>query len=487
MCSKCSNFTSLIDETMIATILGPISTSFNSFTNLSWIATIYIIGMSASQPLTGHLSEIFGRWEGLIICNVIFAIGTLICGLSTSLPILLLGRAVQGFGGGSVSSIAAIIETDLVSLRNRGITEGIGGIMFGVGLAVGGLWGGGINDAIGWRWAFLIQVPITAASTAVVWLLVHVPKKKSALSTFKRVDFIGSISLLAAVIFLQVGLDAGGNTLPWTHPLVLASLPLAVVFFAIFLYWDLYCAPYPLIPIRILCTRNVALACIVYAFTMFSYYSNIFYVPIYLQVQGHSSTQTGLRFITQAAGAAVATSGAGLFVKWKGKYYFLNVLCQVAFILGTGLLITLNLTSRSWQPFVFLALTGIGFGGVWVTTLMGMLSAISEEHQAVVQSATYCIRSISMVIGLAISAAAFQKVLKANLEASLGPQDSKLIGEVRTNFSAVQSLSPDLKLSVQRSYIDALHVVFYITTAEIVVAAIASLMMKENDIPDTLK
>lgn len=200
---------------MTATLLAPISTSFNSFTNLSWIATTYLIGVSASQPIVGHLTDVFGRREALMVANITFALGSLICGLSRNMPTLLAGRSIQGFGGGALGTIAAVIETDLVALRNRGITEGMGGILYGVGLAAGGLFGGGLNDAIGWRWAFLIQVPMMAVSTAIIWSLVRIPKKSSTsgVLSWKRVDYVGLLSILTSVIMLQIGLDSGGNTL----------------------------------------------------------------------------------------------------------------------------------------------------------------------------------------------------------------------------------------------------------------------------------
>lgn len=129
----------LLDETMIATLLAPISASFDSLSNLSWIATTYLIGTSASNPLSGHVADVLGRRYCLMASVAIFIIRTLICGLSTRLWILLLGRSIQGFGSGTMQSVVSCIEADLVTIRNRGITEAVGGILFGVCLAVGGV------------------------------------------------------------------------------------------------------------------------------------------------------------------------------------------------------------------------------------------------------------------------------------------------------------------------------------------------------------
>ena len=476
---------------MTATLLAPISTSFNSFTNLSWIATTYLIGVSASQPIVGHLTDILGRRETLIAANATFALGSLICGLSKNLPTLLAGRSIQGFGGGALGTIAAVIETDLVSLRNRGITEGIGGILYGVGLATGGLFGGGINNTLGWRWAFLIQVPMITGSTIIVWILVRIPKRPSTTgaSSLKRLDYVGLISILISVVMLQIGLDSGGNTLPWTHPLVLTSLPLALVAFVIFVVWDLFYAAEAVIPIRLLTQRNIAFSCIVYFFTFASYYSNIYFMPIYLQARGYSTTQSGLRFMTQAAGAAVSTFGAGVMIKRTGRYFHLNIAAQVLIVTGTGLLLMLRLDTGAWAPFVFLGLLGGGFGASWVTTIMALLSSITSEQQAVLQSATYLVRCIGMVVGFAISSAAFQKVLKEKLEVGLAGQENaaELIATVRINFDDWLSLAPSVRHTVQESYMTSLHVVFFITLGQIIIAALSSLALKENKLPDDLR
>jgi len=474
----------ILDETMIATLLGPISTSFNSLSNLSWIATTYLIGMSASNPISGHLTDIFGRRNVLIAVSIIFIIGTLICGLSPQLWVLLLGRSIEGFGGGAMQSIASFIESDLVPLRNRGITEGLGGIVYGVAIAVGGLYGGGINDAIGWKWAFLIQVPIVAVLTLAAWFLVHIPVKKSDLSSLRRFDCVGSVAILSAIVLLQLGLQSGGNTHSWKSPLVSASLPLAAACFVVFVVWDLKFAKEPLVPIRLLGQRNLFLSCIFYFSALMSYFTIEFFVPIYLQMLGHSTTATGLRFIPQAFGAAAAIIIAGVGVKSTGKYYWLNAVAQVFGILGSGLLLILETGSPSWYPFLFLAFTGVGFGGSWVTVLMGVLSSVTDDQQATVQSAGYCVRSVGMTVGLTVSTAVFQKILKDSLWSAFGrePGAEALIENLRSDFNALQSLDPGSKKLAQEGYMHALHVVFWIATAEVITAAIASMFMKENKI-----
>jgi hypothetical protein len=168
--------------------------------------------------------------------------------------------------------------------------------------------------------------------------------------------------------------------------------------------------------------------------------------------------------------------------------FHLNVAAQTIFVLDTGLLIMLQLDTGSWAPFVFLTFTGLGFWASWVTTMMALLSSITDKQQAVMQSASSLFRFLGMMIGFAISSAAFEKVLKANLEVSLDgqPNAAELIEKVRTNFSDWQSLTPPVKKDVH-AYMGALDVVFYIVSAEIAIAVLASFPLEENKLSDDLR
>jgi hypothetical protein len=172
----------------------------------------------------------------------------------------------------------------------------------------------------------------------------------------------------------------------------------------------------------------------------------------------------------------------GLVIKWKGKYYWLNALAQTFSVLGSGLLLTLKTSSPQWPVFVFLGLTGIGFGASWVTVLMGVLSSVTDDQQATVQSAGFCFRSFGMSVGLTISTAVFQHYLKTGLLSSFRGQArvDSLVEILWTDFNALQSLDPAQRALGQEAYMKAIHIVFWLTTAESLVAGTASLLITEN-------
>lgn len=351
------------------------------------------------------------------------------------------------------------------------------------------LYGGGINDTIGWKWAFFIQIPVTIFLAIGAWFLLKIPEEKTNISSLRRLDYVGGTAILFAIILFQLGLQSGGNSHSWKSTLVLVSLPLSLVSFIIFLVWDIYFAERPLLPMKLLFIRNLYLSSAFYLMNSMSYFTIEFYMAIYLQVIGHSPTASGLRFIAQAFGVAASTMLAGIIVKVTGKYYWLNVLAQIFAILSASLLLLLEVSSPSWYPFVFLGISGAGFGISWVTVLMASLSSTTDDQQASVQSAGYFFRFTGMALGMTISTAVFQKVLKDGLRSSFGDEvgAESLLNTLQTDFNAVQSLTFLMKQKAQEYYMKALHAVFYIAIAEAAIAAIASLFFKENELPKTLR
>lgn len=468
---------------MLATISGPISTSYSSFSKLSWIQTTFPIGASISQPLSGHLTDIFGRRKGLVLCYVLFATGTLLCGLAPNLGVFLLGRIVEGLGGGAIVSITAFVESDLFPLRKRALIEGLGNIAYGVTFALGGIYGGAINEAIGWRWTFLIQPPIIAINAVLVFFVVSIPPKASKNSLLRRIDYFGSGTLVLAIVLFQLGLNSGGTTVGWDSPLVIITLTIAGISFGLFIFWDFSKASNPVIPIRALLQRTVASAQMNFFFTSAANISILFYMPIYLQVLGHSTGESGLRFIPMAIALCLSSFTTGFLVKMTGRYYYINIPVQISSIVGAALLCKMTQQTPSWFPFMSLAFLGVGLGGASVTRLMGILSSVDEEQQAVIQAASWTIESMGLAFGITIASTIFQKTTVSNLHAVLGTKPD-LLRVLTANFEALKDLRGVEKQAIIEVYLKASRNVFYLALAEIVFAAVVSCLMENNRLAD---
>ncbi|PYD08100.1 EmrB/QacA family drug resistance transporter, partial [Pseudomonas syringae pv. syringae] len=158
-CLYMAAFLAAMDTTVVTTLLTVIASELDAVQNIGWIATAYLLSCSAFQPLFGKLSDIFGRKSLLVLCCGFFAVGCCIC-VTNNLWLLVFGRFVTGIGGSGLTTLGTITMSDLIPLRDRGVYQGLANIFFGLGAASGGVIGGVVSDLFGWRWVFILQVPL---------------------------------------------------------------------------------------------------------------------------------------------------------------------------------------------------------------------------------------------------------------------------------------------------------------------------------------
>ncbi|KAN0103195.1 MFS multidrug transporter-like protein [Hyaloscypha variabilis] len=481
-------FLGALDSTIIATLSAPISTSFNSLALLSWLASAYLIANAACQPISGRLTDIFSRRTGLVFSNIFFAAGNLMCGVATSEWTMIAGRAVSGVGGGGLMAISTFVASDLVPLRRRGLIQGLGNVVFGSGAGLGGIFGGWVNDTWGWRIAFLSQIPFVVVSAILVWWFVNVPAKKSEKSKLSRVDFLGAFTLVLTLLLLLLGLNSGGNVVPWTHPLVLVSLPLSLVALCAFVYIELYIASEPVIPVRLLLHRTVAAACLTNWLLTMVVFLGAFYVPIFFQVKGHSTTKAGVSLIPQSIGSSVGSLGAGLIMNHTGKYKWLSIACLVSVCFGSGMLPTLSIYGPDWPEYIYLFFVGLGYGGTLTVTLLAVISAVDHEHQAVITSATYAFRSTGSTIGITIASAVYQNILVSSLHEKFdgwpGAEDE--IRRIRDSLDELKRLPQGWEEGVLDSFELALRGVFLTGFGIAILCLICGAFMKQHTLHKNL-
>lgn len=474
------------DTTIVATLTAPISSSFDSLSLLSWLATGYLIANAACQPLSGKLTDIFSRRTGLLFSNVFFGVGTLVCGLAPDAPTMIAGRVIAGVGGGGLSCISTFVTSDLIPLRRRGLWQGYGNLVFGMGMGFGGVFGGLLADRLTWRWAFLLQVPFIVVSTVLVWFLVDIPVNPSTKPALRRIDFLGSSLLVASLVLFLLGLNTGGNQLPWSHPLIITSLVLSLVILVLFMYLEAHekWIPEPVLPVALIAkTRTVLFSCLANWFSTMAAFIALYYVPLYLQIRGLSSTSAGLRVIPFAAATSVGSLGSGYIMRATGRYYWLMVATMTIFVLGSALLCTFQFDTPSWATYVYVTPLGLGYGAMLTVTLVAMISAVDHQHQAVITAASYAFRSTGSTIGITIASAVFQNILTKELRGEYGgmPDSEDVIRKIRNSLEGVKYLPAGWSREVINGiYMDSLRGAFIAGLGLAVLAAIAGLGMKEH-------
>lgn len=481
---------------LVATLVTPIASYFHSFQLLSWLATAYLIASAALQPLSGKLTDIYGRKAGLLLSNVLFLLGTLICGLANEAWLLVLGRVIAGLGGGCLNTITTFIASDLIPLRRRGVWQGIGNIMFGSGAALGGVWGGLINDKLGWRWAFLTQIPLIALSALMVHFALQLPEKKttattstsdSKVSRLSRVDFLGSALLVSSLALLLLALNSGGTIVAWNHPLVYVSLPMAGLLMMAFVYVEERVSAEPVIPVRLLLNRTVSACGLTNWFMTMAWYIAVFYGPIYFQSQGYSAAAAGARLVSTSIGASLGSLAAGFVMRATGRYWWLQAATS-ALAVGVALLITISFvpSAPEWVPFVLYFFNGVQYGATLTTTLLALISSVHHRHQAVVTSISYAFRATGSTIGLAIAGAIFQNVLGASLEREFRSDHAELIGRIKHDPDLLKTLPLDLMARGRQCYVEASRGAWWTLLVCTALGAVSSLFMREHTLHSNL-
>ncbi|KAJ3974956.1 major facilitator superfamily domain-containing protein, partial [Lentinula raphanica] len=273
-----------MDSTIVVASYASIGNELEQLSKVSWIATGYMLTLTSFQPLYGKLSDIFGRKSCLLLAYTIFAMGSLICGLSRKMDELIWARALAGIGGGGMSTVVSIILSDIVPLRSRGVWQGVINIVFASGSSVGAPLGGFLADTIGWRWAFLIQFPTVLLAIISVSLALELPATENAdfKAKIKRVDFAGAATLVTCIFFLLYGLDNGGNV-SWTDKSTLGALFASAIMFILFGGFEMEWAKEPFAPKRIVLNKSLIASYLVNLFTVASNLSMLFHVSLYLQ------------------------------------------------------------------------------------------------------------------------------------------------------------------------------------------------------------
>ena len=407
------------DSTITSTLSATIASEFHSLTIISWLGSAYLIALAAVQPLSGKLTDIFGRCSGLIFCLVFFAVGNAMCGFAKSKEVLIVGRIMAGIGGGGCNSITTYFSSDFIPLRRRGLYAGVGGIVYYVGIGLGGVVGGALENLWGWRAAFLVMIPLTAISGLGVAVFCRQQSPTSHRPTWKaglrRVDVVGSLVLTAALTILLYGLNSESADTSASYLHLKVAVPAAIVMFLLFGFVEIYHASEPIVPITQLRDRTVLGACLAGCFLSMAMYTLMFHVPLYFQLTGYSTRNTGLLLIPEPVGAASASMGVGILTRITGRYGKLKIVVLVLMCMSTTGFVFSNLETPVAYPEIYLFLNGAGFGGTLTVLLLAMLSAVKHEEQATITAALYSFRSVGATVGVTVSGIIFREVLGSRM------------------------------------------------------------------------
>ncbi|KAK3682826.1 major facilitator superfamily domain-containing protein [Podospora appendiculata] len=468
-------FLSGFDGTITASTYTAISSDFSAANNAAWLTTSYLITSTAFQPLYGRFSDMFGRRICFFVSTLTFMAGCFGCSVAQTMLTLNIMRALTGFGGGGLITMATVINSDMIPFKQRGMYQAMQNILVGFGAVLGASLGGMIAESIGWRWCFLLQVPVSMLALVVGYLVLENPAHtiiqldpaRQFRSALRYLDLSGAGFLVVGLVSQLAGLSFGGNEYPWMSAPVIGTLVASTVFLAVFIGIESETKAIPMIPLRMLNSWQPIAVQLTNVFSGMSSYAYMFMIPLYFQaVRGDSPSAAGLRLIIPSLATPVGGVIAGSMMH-RGYRLCWNVRIGTGLmLLGNLLALLMGTTGSRWKEYVYLVPANLGLGLTNPSVLFSFVSLFEHREQAVATSTVYLIRSMGTIYGVTISAAIVQNVLMARLPATLGEQATEeLIERLRQSVFTLRDLPPDIEIAVRALYYDAIRMAFSASSA----------------------
>lgn len=400
-----------VESTVTSTALPFIVHELDAGDLYIWFVNAYFLTSAAFLPLTGQLSDIFGRRWVFISVVAIFTLGSGISGGATSTMMLVVGRAVQGIGGGGINLFIELVISDLVPLRERGYYISLLFAVFTLGTAIGPFVGGILVERSSWRWVFYINLPIGGASLVllILFLRVNYDRSTSLQTRLKRIDYVGNAILIGAVTSVLIALSWAGTRYPWSDFHILVPLILGIAGLVLFHVYEM--APWvvqPTLPEQIFKKRTPAAALVIAFINFMLLFWAIYFLPVYFQaVLGASSTQSGVWLLPTVLVEVPLSVVGGIIVSKTGRYRPLHFIAFAFMLLGFGLFARFDRHTSTAEWVVVQIIPAIGVGFMMSTNLPAVQADLPERDVAAATAAFAFMRAYGSIWGVAIPAAIF--------------------------------------------------------------------------------
>jgi EmrB/QacA subfamily drug resistance transporter len=468
-------FLAALDQSIVGTALPRIVSDLGGLDHLSWVVTAYLLTSTASTPLWGKISDLYGRRPIFQTAIGVFLVGSMLCGLSQNMLQLIAFRALQGIGGGGLMAIALSAIGDIIPPRERGRYQGYFGAVFGVSSVAGPLLGGWFTDGPGWRWIFYINLPVGAAALVITSIALKLPTVRREHS----IDYFGAALIVAAVSSLLLYLNWAGDAYGWTAALPLALLAGFFVLTVLFVYVESR-AKEPILPLRLFRDKVVRIGDLFAFLSGVAMFSAIIFLPLYLQgVMGMSPTRSGLAMLPVVTGLFSSSIGSGQIITRTGRYKIFPVIGAGILVVALFLLSRLTVDMPYWQLAIYAFLFGIGLGFCMQTIVVAVQNAVDIRDLGVATSSTTFFRSL----GGAIGAAVFGAVLGIRFDHFLGQEfgsgDSAVLADAN-DIQAMQHLAEPTRHMVLSAFTHALTDVFMVCIPFVLIAFLLAIMLPER-------
>jgi EmrB/QacA subfamily drug resistance transporter len=386
-----------IDSTILATAVPSVVADLGGLSQFPWLFSLYLLAQAVSVPIYGKLADQMGRKPMMLFGVGLFVIGSLLCGAAWSLPVLIVFRAVQGFGAGAIIPMSQTILGDIYSVAERARVTGYLASVWGISSVVGPTLGGVFSDYLTWRWIFFINLPLGALAT---WLLLR-GFKENVTRSKHTIDYAGATALAVGFSLLILGLLEGGQAWGWTSSTSVLVFAAGVGVLVAFALVERRAAE-PILPGWVLSRRILSAGNLVSFAVGAVLFGLTTYVPTFVQ------TVLGTGALVAGFALAALTVGWPIAAALSGRIYLRIGFRNTALIgagivvVGSGLLAWMTIDVQVWQVAAICFLIGVGMGLVNAPVLVAVQSVVGWDRRGVVTSTNLFNRSIGSAVGVAV-------------------------------------------------------------------------------------
>ncbi|MEZ5189640.1 MAG: MDR family MFS transporter [Schumannella sp.] len=419
-------FLSSLNQTVVGTSMRTIADDLDGQSLQALVTTTFLIASTVTTPIYGKLSDLFGRRPLFIIAIVIFLVGSTLCSFADSMWSLSLFRAIQGLGAGGLMALPLTVMGDILAPRERAKYQGYFLAVFGVSSVVGPLIGGlfaGADEILfldGWRWVFLVNVPVGAAALAMVLAFLHIPHHAQARV---RIDWAGvalvTIAIVPLIIVAEFGRDWG-----WASPAAIALYVLGAAGILGFILVERRMGDDALLPLKLFRSPTFSMATVLGVLVGFGMFGAMMTIPLYLQlVNGATPTEAGWLMIPMIVGLMISSIGSGQLIARTGRYKIFPII-GTAMLAGAFLLLTFATYDKPiWFIMIGMLLAGLGLGQLMQTLTLASQNAVEARDIGVATSSATFFRQIGGTLGVAIVFSVLFSVLPGTIADSFKNKD----------------------------------------------------------------
>src|SRR3954447_23495557 len=470
-----------LSQTIVATALPTIVGELGGQEQLSWVVSATLLASTASTPIWGKLSDLYGRKIMFQAAIGIFLAGSLASGFSQNMGELIGFRTVQGLGVGGLMALSQAIMGDVVSPRERGRYQGYIGSVFGLATVAGPLLGGFLVEHLSWRWTFWAGIPVGVAALLVTERVLKLPfpRRKNA------IDWVGAFCIVASVSSLLLVLSLGGKEFEWNSAWTYGLSAAAVVLLALAV-WQERRAQEPIMPPHLFRNHTFVITSLAGFVVGVAMFGAIIFLPQYLQiVKGESPTASGLLTLPLMVGLLGTSIGSGQLITRTGRSKIYPVVGLLVAAAGLVLMSRLDVDTSLAMAGVYMFVTGAGLGLVMQVLVLAAQNAVRREDLGVATSGATFFRSLGGAMGVAIFGALLTHRLRDTIPSRLadaGVPASKLAGGGPQLGSPEQigALPEPVHTAVVTGFADALQTTLLAAAPFAIVGFLVILFLKEQ-------